>query len=193
MHRADLRRLAWFALFVALVNAADLASTYLVSPDLAAEWNVLQRWLGLGWAGLVAAKALGGALAVAAYAFYLARRADCYPAPGADMAAFRRAMAFGDGSLADDARHRLRLLVHLGYFWAAMQPLVLWVAIDNLLLSVGWFFPLRQQTELGYHLLQSAIIGWVAMARFYRANFGLYRALPTRAAARARVRARQTV
>ena len=71
------------AAIVVAANAIDLASTYYVSPDLANEWNVLERIFGLGWAGLIIAKLLGGAFAIAGYGYYLRYREQCYPSAGA--------------------------------------------------------------------------------------------------------------
>jgi hypothetical protein len=67
--------------------------------------------------------------------------------------------------------------VNLGYFWAGMQGLVLWVALDNMLLRAGILFPFRQHSELGYHLFQSLVVGAVVLQRFYAVNYRRYVAL----------------
>ena len=68
MSLGDRRKLLCVAALVILANLFDLASTYFASPDLSGEWNILQRFFGLGWAGLVGAKLLGGWLAITGYA-----------------------------------------------------------------------------------------------------------------------------
>ncbi len=169
-----------FALIV-LANAADLVSTYLASPDLADEWNVLQRHFHLGWAGLFGAKIIGGSLAILGYYYYLLHRDRCYPPPGADPQAFRRHLSFGrQVSVAEmwgGFPVGLHLGVNLGYFWAGMQGLVLWVAMDNMLLRQGIVFPLRNWSEMGYHLLQSGLVSVVVLWRFYAINYRRYASL----------------
>lgn len=162
-------------------NAADLASTYLASPDLANEWNVLHSRFGLGWGGLIVAKLIGGALALAGYAYYLRHRDGCYPRPGLDRQTFCRHFSFGRSvtwlEMAAGIPVGKHLGVNLGYFWAGMQLLIFWVAADNVLLHYGWVFPLRHTSELGYHLLQSGLVGFLVLARFYFGNYARYRSL----------------
>src|SRR2546423_11110480 len=95
MSATDRRRLLIVAALVLVANGLDLASTYLASPDLADEWNVLERLMGLGWTGLVCAKLIGGWIAIVGYAYYLRQRTACYPLPGATRSAFLRFFAFG--------------------------------------------------------------------------------------------------
>jgi hypothetical protein len=177
------------AILVIAANAADLISTYLASPDLADEWNILQRHFNLGWAGLVMAKLIGGSLAVAGYVYYLRHRDRCYPAPGMDRRVFCRHFSFGQQVTTAEMWRGIPvgpyLGVNLGYFWVGMQGLVLWVALDNMLLRAGILFPFRQYSELGYHLFQSLVVGAVVLRRFYSVNYRRYRAL-TEAASIAR-------
>src|SRR5947207_15774185 len=91
----DRSKLLLAAAIVVAANGIDLATTYYVSPDLANEWNVLQRYFGLGWAGLIIAKLLGGAFAIAGYGYYLRYREQCYPSAGARFGEFCRYFAFG--------------------------------------------------------------------------------------------------
>jgi hypothetical protein len=176
-------RLQVFAVLALVIaaNAADLLSTYLASPDLADEWNILQRQFNLGWAGLVVAKLIGGSLAVAGYVYYLRNRDRCYPAPGANQAAFRHYFSFGQQVSGTEMWRGIpvgpHLGVNLGYFWAGMQGLVLWVALDNMLLRAGILFPFREYSELGYHLFQSLVVGAVVLRRFYAVNYRRYAAL----------------
>jgi hypothetical protein len=160
------------------VNAADLATTYLASPDLALEWNVLHSKFNLGWPGLIVAKLIGGTLALLGYAYYLKHRDECYPKPGMDRSAFCRYFSFGRPAAWYEVIAGVPigpyLGVNLGYFWAGMQLLVFWVALDNVLLHYGWFFPMRHVSELGYHLMQSAVIGVIVLCRFYLGNYGRY-------------------
>ena len=168
------RKLVLVTLFVVLANVLDLLSTYSASPDLAEEWNALNRVFGMGWGALISAKLIGGFIAVAGYAYYLRYRTDCYPPAGADRDTFYRHFALGrsDSQLSSgDTRH---LVMSLGYFWTGMQLLVVWVAIDNMLLKYGWVFPMRSVSELGYHLFQSAIIGFIVLVRFHRVNYNRY-------------------
>jgi hypothetical protein len=160
-------RVSLYALFVVLANAADLASTFLASPDLAGEWNVLERWLGLGWAGLVIAKLLGGWLAVAGYAYYLRNRAFCYPPMRVDARAFSRWFLFGPPNV-HIKRHTL---CALGYFWAGMQLLVVWVAADNIGIAYGVVSPLRGSSDLAYHLMQSWTVGLLVALRYLSGNY----------------------
>jgi len=185
-----LRRKMLFVLaMIVLANGADLFSTYLASPDLADEWNVLQRNFHLGWAGLVVAKTIGGLLAAWGYAYYLNQRDKCYPAPGVSPSEFRRHFSFGRQVSKQEmwsgipfGRH---LGVNLGYFWTGMQGLVLWVALDNMLLREGIVFPLRYWSEMAYHLLQSGIVAVVVLWRFYGGNYQRYRCLTSSAYSKA--------
>jgi hypothetical protein len=169
------------AALVIAANAADLLSTYLASPDLADEWNILQRHFNLGWAGLVAAKLIGGSLAIAGYVYYRRHRDRCYPEPGADFTTFRRHLSFGKQVSSGEMWRGIpvgpHLGVNLGYFWAGMQGLVLWVALDNMLLRAGILFPFRVYSELGYHLFQSVVVGAVVLHRFYSVNYNRYRGM----------------
>lgn len=179
------RKLYLVSVMVILANAADLASTWIVSPNLANEWNVLERTFGLGWLGIIGAKVIGGALAIFGYSFYLRRRNHCYPEPGANFSAFRRHFSFGrqlKGGWIDAHRgipFGDHLGVNLGYLWAGMQMLVLWVALDNILLGYGIVFPLRHVSEMGYHMLQSAAVAVLVLWRFYAGNYRRYSVLST--------------
>lgn len=171
-------------LILALViaaNVADLISTYLASPDLADEWNILQRHFNFGWTGLILAKLVGGSLAVAGYVYYLRYRDRCYPGPGANRPAFRRHFSFGRQVTAAEMWSGLPIGLHLGvnlgYFWAGMQGLVLWVALDNMLLRAGFVFPMRQMSEMGYHLFQSGVVAAAVLWRFYAGNYRRYTVL----------------
>jgi hypothetical protein len=166
------------AAMVVVANILDLASTRLASPNLANEWNVLERTFGLGWAGLIIAKLIGGAAAVLGYRYYLLHRKKCYPLPGRDMSNFCRYMALGHSgsfpSLFRSKKAWRRVGVNLGYFWAGLQALVLWVALDNMLLLYGGVNPIRNISETGYHLLQSWLVAGLVLCRFYRVNFREY-------------------
>ena len=171
---SDWNKLLVVSLMVVLANTLDLLSTYIVSPNLANEWNVLERVFGLGWAGLIFAKIIGGAIAVAGYYFYLSYRKSCYPAAGADFDSFCRTIAYGQGSRSKQDNIIRYLFVNLGYFWAGMQLLIFWVALDNILLKFGIVFPLRQYSEIGYHLFQSMIVASIVLYRFYHGNYSRY-------------------
>src|SRR5207249_1651898 len=67
-----------------------------------------------------------------------------------------------------------RLAVNLGYFWTGMQALVVWVAIDNLLLGRGLAVPLRHLSETGYHFGQSWVVAGFVLGRFYWGNYRTY-------------------
>jgi hypothetical protein len=173
-----------------LANGADLATTYAATPSLSAEYNALSRYFGLGWPGLIAAKLCGIALAVAGYAYYLRRRAECYPPAGLDCAAFRRHMAGAGSRIAQGFPH---LGVKVGYLFAGMQLFIVWAAAENWLLGRGICVPLRRVSETGYHLLQGGVTAWLVMARFYASNYRRYcaggpaeRCAPLRAAASSR-------
>jgi hypothetical protein len=194
MSKSIRRKLCWAVLIVALVNAADLASTYLACPDLSAEWNVLHSRFGLGWAGLIGAKVIGGFLAAFGYAYYLAHRDSCYPQPGASQSDFCRFLSFGKPASCLELRAGnpggAHLGVNLGYFWAGMQLLVAWVALDNLLLyRYGWYMPWRHFSEFGYHMVQSAVVGFVVLLRFYCGNYVRYLRASSTALAAAPLRA----
>lgn len=175
------RKLLCVMVFVVVANAADLLSTFLASPDLADEWNILQRNFKLGWAGLIIAKLIGGSLAVAGYAYYLRYRDRCYPPARINAGAFRRHFSFGRHVTAAEMWSGIpvgcHLGVNLGYFWAGMQGLVLWVALDNVLLRQGMVFPLRHISEMGYHMLQSAFVAGIVLWRFYAGNYHRYKVL----------------
>jgi hypothetical protein len=179
------RKLVFVIALIVLANVADLASTYLASPDLAKEWNILQRQFALGWTGLIVAKLIGGWLAFAGYVYYLRHRDACYPAPGGSFAAFRKHFSFGRQVSGSEIWRGLplgkHLGVNLGYFWAGMQGLVFWVALENVLLTKGYVFPLRHYSEMGYHLLQSAVVAVLVLWRFYAGNYRRYVALTERA------------
>ncbi|MGC8667464.1 MAG: hypothetical protein ACP5VE_05055 [Chthonomonadales bacterium] len=203
MEPATQRKFTAAVFFVVLANTLDLLSTYMVSPNLADEWNVLQRVYGLGWPGLVAAKLLGGGLAILGYLYYLRHRLECYPPRGASFRAFCRAFAYGPPAhacadlVSDPPREAavsqsetpaavrvraycstpswMHLGVNLGYFWAGMQGLVVWVAVENILLTLGIAVPLRSWSELGYHMLQSAVVGGLVLLRFFAGNYRRYR------------------
>ena len=174
----DRCKLMCLTAMVFVANFLDLASTRLASPDLANEWNVLERTFGLGWTGLIFAKLIGGALAVIGYRYYLLHRKSCYPSPGRDMQTFCRHMALGhSGSLPGKIRSKtawMRVGVNLGYFWAGLQLLVFWVALDNVLLLYECVNPLRGLSETGYHLVQSWIVAGLVLCRFYRSNYDEY-------------------
>ncbi len=178
MTELDRRRLWFAAAFVVAANCLDLASTYAASPDLANEWNLLQRQFGLGWAGLICAKLIGAWFAIAGYRFYLRHRNRAYPAMGADLNRFCHHLSFGNANpAAGPADAWLRIGVSLGYFWAGMQALVVWVAFDNLLLRFGITVSVRQYSEMAYHMLQSCVIATIVLARFYLGNFRRYQDL----------------
>lgn len=169
----------WMGMVVFLINGMDLLSTWIVSPNLEGEWNLLQRVFGLGWLGLFAAKLIGGAMAVAGYSFYLRHRRNCFPLEKLqDYSSFVRFFTFGPEEPMLSPQGLTRLGVSLGYFWAAMQVLVLWVALDNMLILQGYFCPIRNVSEMGYHMLQSALIGGAAVMLYYRVNFRLYNQNP---------------
>ena len=135
MTTASKKKLGFVALFIALANGCDLASTYLASPNLANEWNMLQSKFNLGWTGLIAAKVFGGLLALAGYAYYLRHRDACYPQPGMNRSNFSRSFSFGRPASWLEMQAGIpfgpHLGVNLGYFWTGMQLLVFWVAADN--------------------------------------------------------------
>ena len=207
MKPATKRKFLAVIAFITLANVLDLLSTYVVSPNLAEEWNVLQRVYGLGWPGLLAAKLLGGTLAILGYWYYLRHRRACYPPPGASFRTFCRAFAYGHspdilaahdhcstgGVIENPAEDSVsaraeasevgrsceagrwtHLIVNLGYFWAGMQALVVWVAIENMLLGVGIAVPLRAWWETGYHMLQSGVVGGLVLVRFFVGNYRRY-------------------
>ncbi len=166
------RRKLWtVAVFTVLFNVLDLVSTYVASPDLANEWNVLARVYGLGWLGLIGAKLVGGALAVAGYWYYLKHRDSCYPVTFVKRRDFVRYMAYGGGNVRAGLTDSVRLGIKVGYFWAGMQIIVLWVALDNFLLTRGFVMPGRAYSELGYHLAQSAVIAVFVLWRYYHTNY----------------------
>lgn len=176
------RKMMLAAIVVVLANSIDLISTWVASPDLANEWNVLQRIFGLGWIGLFVAKFLGGALAIYGYSYYLRHRDACYPPAGGaplDREAFCRHFSFGKQVGWVEMRMGIpfgqHLGVNLGYLWVGMQLLVFWVALENFLLHYDIVFPLRAYTETGYHMLQSAIVAGIVLNRFYRGNYLRYR------------------
>lgn len=181
------RQIALAAILIVAVNALDLASTLAASPDLSGEWNVLARVFGLGWAGLIGAKLIGGVLAIAGYSYYARNREACYPAPGGSSADFARGFLFGEGPLAgaqsraDSVR---RTLVCAGYLWTGMQAVVLWVALDNLGILFGVRSPLRIGSETAYHYMQTALVGIAVLTRYYAVNLARYRSMPARAAVR---------
>jgi len=180
MSPKDRRKLLIVAGSVLVANGLDLASTYLASPDLADEWNVLERLMGLGWAGLICAKLIGGWFAIVGYAYYLRNRGACYPPPGANRNEFLRFFAFGKPIALDGKSQTPKiknLLLKLGYVWAGLQGLILWVALDNVLISRGFVHPFRRVSELGYHLAQSAVVGGWVLARFYLVNYKRYQEL----------------
>lgn len=175
------QKLSLLAALVILANTIDLATTYAISPDLAHEWNILERYFDLGWPGLIGAKLIGGWFAIYGYAYYLRHRAACYPPPGADQESFIRYFAFGTPvpwtKCPDRFPSRRHLGVNLGYFWAGMQMLIFWVALDNFLLQYGISHPLRYPSELLYHLFQSAVIASGVLLRCYLGNYRRYRLL----------------
>lgn len=163
----------WTAFFAFLAaNALDLFSTWLASPDLAHEWNILERVLGLGWTGLVCAKIVGIGAATLGYAYYLVHRDACYPAFVASRSEFCRHLSFG--SYESRVTATTRLLVNIGYFWAGMQAIVVWVAFDNLLIAFGLPSPWRPDSETLYHLFQSVVVGAFVIARFCQVNYTRY-------------------
>jgi hypothetical protein len=171
---------------VVILNAADLLSTYLASPDLSREWNVLHRELNLGWAGLVGAKVLGGWLAVAGFRHYLRHRDRCYPVPGLAPLEFCHYFMFGDEGAARSRRVggvAPRALVVLGFLWAGMQTVLLWVTADNLLLHYGVVLRTGAYDEWAYHTMQSVTVALAVLAVMFRVNFRRYVALGARAAA----------
>jgi len=172
------RKLFTVTALVVAANVFDLISTYIVSPDLANEWNILQRSFGLGWAGIIIAKTFGTILAVAGYGYYLKYRDECYPSSGASREEFFRHFSFGKQAtwmeMAAGIPLGRRLGVNIGYFWTGMQVLLVWVACDNLLLRAGYAFPLRHYSELAYHLMQSNLVAVVVISRFYMGNYYRY-------------------
>lgn len=180
MSSIERTKLLLVATTVIIANILDLLSTYLVSPDLTHEWNILHREFGLGWSGLVAAKTVWGLLAVAGYTYYLRNRPICYPPPGIGRRLFYRHLILGVSSNTSenckDYHFWQRILVTLGYLWAGMQIILFWVALDNILLLYGIQCVLRQYTEFGYHMIQSIIIASLVLFRFYVVNYARYQA-----------------
>lgn len=167
------RKLVLFTIVVAAANLLDLVSTYVASPDLANEWNVLVRCYGFGWLGLLTAKVIGGALAIAGYAFYLVNRERCYPNVRVDYNGFCHYFAFGScvkvpSERGDALRH---LLMVAGYLWAGMQAIVVWVAVDNFLLKLGFSWGIRAHSEVAYHFLQSLGVTAVVLHLFFGRNY----------------------
>lgn len=180
MSSPERAKLLLVAATVVVANILDLLSTYIVSPNLTYEWNILHREFGLGWSGLIFAKTMWGLLAVAGYAYYLRNRSACYPPPGTDRKLFFRHLALGEasGTGEDGKDHHFwqRILVTLGYLWAGMQIMLFWVVLDNILLVYGIHCGLRLHTEFGYHMIQSAIIASFVLFRFYAGNYARYQA-----------------
>jgi hypothetical protein len=166
---------------VIVANVLDLLSTYVASPDLTQEWNILHREFGLGWSGLITAKVIGGLAAVVGYAYYLQNRTLCYPPLGMSCLPFYRHIVANEINLQNanerDPHFWQRILVTLGYLWAGMQFILFWVALDNILLVYGIQCELRFYTELGYHMLQGVIIASLVLYRFYFINYSRYVAI----------------
>ncbi|HXG25014.1 MAG TPA: hypothetical protein VNJ09_10695 [Chthonomonadales bacterium] len=180
MSSKERAKLLLVAVTVVVANILDLLSTYIVSPDLTHEWNILHREFGLGWSGLIAAKIVWGMLAVAGYAYYLRNRIVCYPSPGIGCKYFYRYLVIGEpnGQGEDSKDHHFwqRILVTLGYLWAGMQIMLFWVALDNILLLYEIQCVLRQHTEFGYHMIQGIIVASFVLFRFYAVNYARYQA-----------------
>jgi hypothetical protein len=154
---------------IVLVNVLDLLSTWVASPNLHGEWNVLHRVLQWGWSGLIGAKVIGVTLAVAGYAYYLQRRPELFPTCPMPIGEFCRVMLFGQQGT--DVRHLLALA---GYMWTGLQLVVLWVAVDNLLLDYRITAPARIFSEGVYHMLQAVSVLAVVMVRMFVVNYRLY-------------------
>jgi hypothetical protein len=193
MRSEYVRSLVLFSAVVVILNVVDLLSTYLASPDLSREWNVLHRRLNLGWSGLIGAKLIGGWLAVAGYGYYLRNRERCFPSPGLDGLQFSHCFLFGDDSAPQAGRTvgmSVRAFVTLGCLWAGMQIVLLWVAVDNLVLYHGIVLRTGLRQEWAYHIAQSMTVAVGVLLSMFRANYRRYRALagasepnPTRQAA----------
>lgn len=175
------RRSIWMMVAVVVVlNSFDLFTTYLASPDLAREWNVLHRELNLGWAGLVGAKLLGGTLAVIGYWYYRMNRERCYPGPGLPPLEFCHHFLFGDDhnqqtrGLSDTV---MRAAVTLGFLWSGMQAVLLWVAADNLLIYRGVSWRSGASQEWAYHAAQSVSVAFAVLGVMFYKNYRQYGAL----------------
>src|SRR5438034_5724030 len=169
MSESNRQKLWWVAGFVVLAHSVDVASTYSASPDLVGEWNLLHRQLHLGWTGLIAAKAVWATLAVIGYAFYLRFRTLCYPHALDRHNGFYRFFAFGPPQArraSDRQMAWLRTGIHLGYLLVGLHGLVLWAAIDNMLLGIGLSNVLQNLSEHGYHAFQAVLVTALTLARF---------------------------
>lgn len=175
----SVRKKLWIASAVIIViNVLDLISTYLATPDLLMEWNILVRLLNLGWPGLIGAKLIGISLAIYGYHYYLLHRTDCYPAFEASPREFCRFFSFGRSDTTYTTTNRRHLWVNIGYVWAGLQLTVAWVTLDNFLLYfTHYYFPLRFYSEWAYQFLQGSLISTLILARFYSGNYYRYRML----------------
>jgi hypothetical protein len=173
------RKKLWIAsVIIVLINVLDLISTYLATPDLLMEWNILVRLLHLGWPGLIGAKLIGVSLAIYGYRYYLMHRTDCYPAYEAGLREFCRFFSFGRSDTTYATGSQRHLWVNIGYIWAGLQLTVAWVTLDNFLLYfTHYYFPLRYHSEWAYQILQGSLVGTLILARLYTSNYYRYRLL----------------
>lgn len=175
----SVRKKLWIAsAVIILINVLDLISTYLATPNLSMEWNILVRLLNLGWPGLIGAKLIGILLAIYGYRYYLLHRTDCYPAFEASLQEFCRFFSFGRSDTTYTTANRRHLWVNVGYVWAGLQLTVAWVTLDNFLLYfTHYYFPLRYYSEWAYQVLQGSLVCTLILARLYSSNYYRYRLL----------------
>ena len=98
----------WLAAFSLItLRAADVAITYVVSPDLRWEINPLVSVAGLGWFALIAGNIVGVAGILALFYYSLSRRAELFPPePGYSLKEFVSHYLFGE-------RHSFRKIYYV--------------------------------------------------------------------------------
>lgn len=69
----------WTTALVVLTRTGDLATTYLVTPDLKNETNILVKTFGLGWTGSLLIQATAVALVVCLNYYHFFRAREEYP------------------------------------------------------------------------------------------------------------------
>jgi hypothetical protein len=129
-------------------NVLDLGATYLYTPDLRHEANVLVVAFGLGWGSMILGKVFISAVAGAGYLYYLRHRRALYPEPGRTFPDFAEHFLLAGPDIHPEGPLLRRWLVLAGFLVAVSSTLLFtWLGLQNLCYAGGFPPPLASLEE----------------------------------------------
>lgn len=168
---------------VVLGRAYDVFTTYLYTPDLTNETNILVKYMGAGWTIVLIVQSLLVAITIALLYFYLFRFKLHYPKQkDLNLKQFISYLFFGNTSSFSKVFYKMPndknvLLAYLGYIVSATliaSSFVVGTSTTFLLISDSY----RQWYKLGIpYLLFAVIIAFAALftLRFFKIEYRKYR------------------